>query len=143
MYGGMYYPGFYFDSTYILILIGALLSMWASARVKSTFARYDRVRNVRGITGAQAAETILHQAGIYNVSIQRIQGSLTDHYDPAAKILRLSDSVLAPQVWRPSAWRLMNAVTPFRIRRTMRLFGFGRLLCRFAILVRRLAGRSY
>ena len=73
--------------TYILILIGALLSMWASSRVKSTFARYDRVRNIRGITGAQAAETILHQAGIYNVSIQRIQGSLTDHYDPAAKVL--------------------------------------------------------
>jgi predicted Zn-dependent protease len=93
MYGGMYYPGFYFDPTYILILIGALLSMWASARVKSTFARYDRVRNFRGITGAQAAETILHQAGIYNVSVQRISGSLTDHYDPAAKVLRLSDSV--------------------------------------------------
>ncbi|HAP19691.1 MAG TPA: peptidase [Lachnospiraceae bacterium] len=89
----MYYPGFYFDPTYILILIGALLSMWASARVKSTFARYDRVRNFRGITGAQAAETILHQAGIYNVSVQRISGSLTDHYDPAAKVLRLSDSV--------------------------------------------------
>ena len=93
MYGGMYYPGFYFDPTYILILIGASLSMWASARVKSTFARYDRVRNFRGITGAQAAETILHQAGIYNVSVQRISGSLTDHYDPAAKVLRLSDSV--------------------------------------------------
>ena len=93
MYGGMYYPGFYFDPTYILILIGALLSMWASARVKSTFARYDRVRNFRGITGAQAAQTILHQAGIYNVSVQRISGSLTDHYDPAAKVLRLSDSV--------------------------------------------------
>ena len=94
MYGGMYYyPGFYFDPTYILILIGALLSMWALARVKSTFARYDRVRNFRGITGAQAAETILHQAGIYNVSVQRISGSLTDHYDPAAKVLRLSDSV--------------------------------------------------
>lgn len=87
------YPGFYFDPTYILILIGALLSMWASSRVKSTFARYDRVRNIRGITGAQAAETILHQAGIYNVSVQRISGSLTDHYDPAAKVLRLSDSV--------------------------------------------------
>ena len=93
MYGGMYYPGFYFDPTYILILIGALLSMWASARVKSTFARYDRVRNFRGIAGAQAAQTILHQAGIYNVSVQRISGSLTDHYDPAAKVLRLSDSV--------------------------------------------------
>ena len=67
--------------------------MWASSRVKSTFARYDRVRNLRGITGAQAAETILHQAGIYNVSVQRIQGNLTDHYDPSAKVLRLSDSV--------------------------------------------------
>ena len=74
MYGYGYYPGFYFDPTYILILIGAILSMWASSRVKSTFARYDRVRNIRGITGAQAAETILHQAGIYNVSVQRIQG---------------------------------------------------------------------
>lgn len=94
MYGyGMYYPGFYLDPTYILIIIGALLSMWASARVKSTFARYDRVRNIRGITGVQAAEMILHQAGIYNVSVQRIQGNLTDHYDPAAKVLRLSDSV--------------------------------------------------
>lgn len=67
--------------------------LWASSMVKSTFARYDRVRNIRGITGAQAAETILHQAGIYNVSVQRISGSLTDHYDPAAKVLRLSDSV--------------------------------------------------
>lgn len=93
MYGYGYYPGFYFDPTYILILIGAILSMWASSRVKSTFARYDRVRNLRGITGAQAAETILHQAGIYNVSVQRIQGNLTDHYDPSAKVLRLSDSV--------------------------------------------------
>lgn len=53
MYGYGYYPGFYFDPTYILILIGAILSMWASSRVKSTFARYDRVRNLRGITGAR------------------------------------------------------------------------------------------
>ena len=69
MYGGMYYPGFYFDPTYILIAIGALISMWASARVKSTFARYDRVQNMRGVTGAQAAEMILHNAGIFDVSI--------------------------------------------------------------------------
>ncbi|MDD3221568.1 MAG: zinc metallopeptidase [Clostridia bacterium] len=90
---GFYYPGFFFDPTYILIIIGAVLSMWASGRVKSTFAKYDRVRNLRGLTGAQAAEAVLHQAGIYNVSIQRIAGNLTDHYDPAAKVLRLSDSV--------------------------------------------------
>lgn len=92
---GLYYPGFYFDPTYILIIIGAILSMWASARVQSTFARYDKMRNLRGLTGAQAAEAILHQAGIYNVSVQRIAGKLTDHYDPAAKVLRLSDSVFS------------------------------------------------
>ena len=51
------------------------------------------MRNLRGLTGAQAAEAILHQAGIYNVSVQRISGKLTDHYDPSAKVLRLSDSV--------------------------------------------------
>ena len=69
MYGGMYYyPGFYFDPTYILILIGALLSMWASARVKSTFARYDRVRNFRGITGAQAKRFFIRQVSIMSVS---------------------------------------------------------------------------
>ena len=93
MPGMYYYPGFYWDPTYILILIGALLSMWASSRVNATFAKYDRVRNLRGLTGAQAAEAILHQAGIYNVSVQRISGKLTDHYDPSAKVLRLSDSV--------------------------------------------------
>ena len=92
-YGYGYYPGFYFDPTYILIIIGALISMWASARVKSTFAKYDRMQNLRGMTGAQAAEMILHSAGIYDVSIQRVSGSLTDHYDPSSKILRLSDSV--------------------------------------------------
>lgn len=93
MYGYGYYPEFYFDPTYILILIGALISMWASAKVKSTYAKYDRVQNLRGITGAQVAEMILHQAGIYDVSVQRVSGNLTDHYDPASKVLRLSDTV--------------------------------------------------
>ena len=94
MYGYYgYYPGFYFDSTYILIFIGAIISLWASSRVKSTYARYDRQSVLRGVTGAQAAEMILHRAGIYDVSIQRVSGSLTDHYDPSRRVLRLSDSV--------------------------------------------------
>lgn len=94
MYGYYgYYPGFYFDPTYILILIGAMISLWASSRVKSTFARYDRQGVFRGITGAQAAEMILHRAGIYDVTIQRVSGNLTDHYDPSHRVLRLSDSV--------------------------------------------------
>ncbi len=82
-----------FDPTYILIIIGALLSLFASARVRSTFSRYSSVRTLRGVTGAEAADMILRQAGIYDVKIQHISGDLTDHYDPSSKVLRLSDSV--------------------------------------------------
>lgn len=88
----MYYP-MYFDPTYILVIIGVILSLAASARVKSTFSRYSRVRSLSGLTGAQAAERILHQAGIYDVGIARVSGNLTDHYDPSSKTLRLSDTV--------------------------------------------------
>lgn len=88
----MYYP-MYFDPTYILIIIGVLLSLAASTKVKSTFSRYSGVRSLSGLTGAQTAERILHQAGIYDVGIARISGDLTDHYDPSSKTLRLSDSV--------------------------------------------------
>ena len=87
----MYFP--YFDSTYILVIIGVALSLFASARVKSTFAKYSRVRSHSGLTGAEAAEKVLHHAGIYDVSIENVQGQLTDHYDPRKKVLRLSDSV--------------------------------------------------
>lgn len=90
--GHMMYP-YYFDSTYVLVLIGVILSLAASARVKSTFAKYSRVRSMSGLTGAQAAERILHRAGIYDVQIEHVQGQLTDHYDPRNKVLRLSDSV--------------------------------------------------
>lgn len=88
----MFYP-MYFDPTYFLVLIGVVLSLIASGRVKSTFSKYSNVRNSRGITGAQAAEQVLHRAGIYDVRIERVGGNLTDHYDPRTKVLRLSDSV--------------------------------------------------
>lgn len=84
---------FYWDPTYILVLIGALLSLMASGKVKSTYARYSKVRSLSGMTGADAAAKILHQAGLYGVRIQRVSGNLTDHYDPREKVLRLSDSV--------------------------------------------------
>lgn len=83
----------YFDPTYLLVIFGAILSLLASAKVKSTFAKYSQVRSLSGMTGAQAAERILHSAGIYDVSIQRVEGNLTDHYDSRSKVLRLSDSV--------------------------------------------------
>lgn len=83
----------YYDPTYFLVLIGVVLSLVASARVKSTFNRYSQMRNSRGMTGAQAAEQVLHGAGIYDVRIEHVRGNLTDHYDPRNKVLRLSDSV--------------------------------------------------
>lgn len=84
---------YYFDPTYILVIIGVVISLLASAKVKSTFAKYSNVRSMSGLTGAQAAERILRNAGIFDVSVQRISGHLTDHYDPKNKVLRLSDSV--------------------------------------------------
>lgn len=84
---------FWYDSTYILILIGVAISAIASARVNSTYSKYSRVRSMSGMTGAEAAEKILHVAGIYDVQVTHVRGRLTDHYDPRAKVLRLSDAV--------------------------------------------------
>lgn len=88
----MYYP-MYLDPTYILVLIGIVLSMLASSRVKSAFNKYSQVRTVSGITGADTAVRILRQAGIMDVSVAQVAGSLTDHYDPSTKTLRLSQTV--------------------------------------------------
>ncbi len=87
----MYYP-MYFDPTYMLVLIGVIICMIASARMNSTFQKYSRVRNHMGITGREAAEQVLHRAGIYDVRVEHISGNLTDHYDPRTKVLRLSDA---------------------------------------------------
>ena len=91
-YGYGYY-GYGFDSTYLLVLIGAVLCIWAQMRVKSTYKKYARVRSRSGMTGAQAAQRILQLSGIYDVRIEHVSGELTDHYDPSKKVLRLSDSV--------------------------------------------------
>lgn len=84
---------FFYDVTYVLVLIGAFISLIASANVNSTFSRYSRVGNAARMTAEQAAERILHNAGIYDVRIERIGGKLTDHYSPTEKVLRLSESV--------------------------------------------------
>lgn len=91
MYGYGYYPMFY-DWTYILVLIGAVLSMIASANVNHAFNKYAHVHARIGITGAKAAELILEKNGIRNVSIQGIRGNLTDNYVPSRKVLNLSDA---------------------------------------------------
>lgn len=88
-----YYPfGIFWDPTYILIIIAMLLSLVASAMVKTTFGKYAKVRSFTNMTGAQAAERLLHHQGIYDVRIGHISGDLTDHYDPRNKVLNLSDS---------------------------------------------------
>ena len=94
MYGyGFGYPGFYFDPTMILVLIGVVLSMLASARVNSTYAKYSRVRSMTGMTGAEAAKRLLNDQGIYDVTVRRVAGNLTDHYDPRSRTVNLSESV--------------------------------------------------
>jgi len=92
---GRYYGYYYYDPTYMLIVISALISLFAQFLVNSRFSKYSRVRSRSGMTGAQAAERILQLQGIYDVAIQRVSGKLTDHYDPRNKTLNLSDAVYA------------------------------------------------
>ena len=87
----MYY-GYGIDPTYFLVLIGVVICLLASAKMKSTFKKYSRVRNHSGMTGREAAERILNRAGIYDVRVEHIAGDLTDHYDPRSKVLHLSDA---------------------------------------------------
>ncbi len=84
----------YFDPMYLLFMLpGLALSMWASFRVKSTFRKYSEVRAQSGLSGAQAAAELLQRKGIHDVTVEEVQGYLSDHYDPTAKVLRLSPDV--------------------------------------------------
>jgi Zn-dependent membrane protease YugP len=85
---------FHFDPVYLLFFIpGMLLSLWASARVKSTFREYSQVGSRRGYTGAQAARELIRQRGISGVQVEETTGFLSDHYDPRHRVLRLSPEV--------------------------------------------------
>ena len=93
MYYGSYgmYNGFY-SASYLLVIIGAVLCLLASARVKATYRKYAKVRSASGLTGAQAAEMILRRNGVLGVTVQHVAGELTDHYDPARGVVNLSDA---------------------------------------------------
>ena len=90
-----YYSYFYgFDWTYLILVLPCLiLSLWASARVNSTFKKYSQQHSLRQITGAQAAQRVLQANGVYGVRIEHVSGNLTDHYDPKTNVIRLSDNV--------------------------------------------------
>ena len=88
---GHYY--YYWDPTYILVVIGAIICMIASAKVKTTFNKYSQYRSYSGMNGAQVAQRVLEAAGIYDVTVRHVSGNLTDHYDPSTKTENLSDPV--------------------------------------------------
>ena len=83
----------YLDSTYWLALLAFIFAMISQIMVKSTFSRYSGTRNVHGYTAYEVARLILDKNGLHNIQIERISGNLTDHYDPRANVIRLSDSV--------------------------------------------------
>ncbi len=85
---------FYYDYYYLVLIVPALLiATWAQFKVNSTFNKYSKMRASRGYTAAQIARSMLDENGLYNVAVERVSGNLTDHYDPKANVIRLSDSV--------------------------------------------------
>lgn len=88
--------GLFWGDTTILVLIPAMIfAFWAQFKVNSTFNQYAKVYNRRGLTGAEAARRVLDANGLHNVTIEHIRGHLTDHYDPRANVIRLSDATYA------------------------------------------------
>ena len=102
--------GWYYDPTFILVFAGLILTLIASAGVKSTFARYSRVRCMSGYTGAQAAQEVLRISGIYDVRIERVAGELTDHYDRGQKCCVFQTAPMAPIPLRQYVWQHMSVV---------------------------------
>ncbi len=83
---------YFYDSTYVLVLIGFLIASFASVGVQSAFNKYSKVKSMRHYTGKDAARKILDENGLYDVRVENISGNLTDHFDPSANVIRLSDS---------------------------------------------------
>ena len=83
----------YFDSTYLIVLPAIIFALIAQIMVKSTFNKYSKEKNVQGYTARDVARQILDENGLYNIQIEHISGNLTDHYDPSANVIRLSDTV--------------------------------------------------
>lgn len=90
---------FYFDPTYFIFAIPAMLfAMWAQWRVQSSFQKWSQVANAQRLNGADVARVLMQNEGLSHVQVERINGMLTDHYDPRGKVMRLSDGSLQPSV---------------------------------------------
>ncbi|MBR2189177.1 MAG: zinc metallopeptidase [Eubacterium sp.] len=92
MRNGYYYG---FDWTYLLVIVALILTLAVQAKMNSTFSKYSKIASMSGMTGAMAAQKILESEGLYNVRVEHVSGSLTDHYDPRTKVVNLSDAVYA------------------------------------------------
>ena len=89
----MFMPYMFFDKTYILVVIGVLISGWASSYINSTYRKYEKVRNKKGLMASDVARLILRDAGINDVGVTQISGDLTDNYNSKTKVLSLSERV--------------------------------------------------
>ena len=89
----MFYPGFYFDRTMLLLLPAIIIAFWAQSKVSSTYKKYRTVRTMNGYTGENVARMILDSAGLYDVPVVETRGELTDHYDPRSRVVRLSTDI--------------------------------------------------
>ncbi|WP_206363932.1 zinc metallopeptidase [Gudongella oleilytica] len=87
------YTGFYDNTWFMLVLPALFFSMYAQMKIKSTFSKYLQVPSQTGLTGSQVARFILDKNGLYNVRVENVAGSLTDHYDPRTEVVRLSQNV--------------------------------------------------
>jgi uncharacterized protein len=85
------YP--FYDYTYIVLIPAILFSLYAQGKIKSTFDKFLRIKSRRGVTGAEAARTILDRNGLYDIPVEITRGHLSDHYDPSKRVLRLSNDV--------------------------------------------------
>lgn len=95
----------FFDPLYLLFALpGMLLGMWAQSKVKGTFNKFAQVETSQRMTGAKVARTLLDARGLYDVAVEHVPGTLTDHYDPRGKVLRLSDAVYG-STKRCGRWR--------------------------------------
>ena len=110
---------YYIDPTYILVIIGAILSIWASMRVNSTYQKYSRVRSMTGMTGAEAARRILDYNGLTNVRVEHVRGNLTDIMIRLLRCFVCRMRPMLPEAWRLSGWQPMNAGMRCRIRRAI------------------------
>ncbi len=123
----------FYDATYILVLIGALLSMWASARVNLTYKKYAQVHSRSGLTGAEAARRILQARGStmygWSISVETLQITMI----PGERSCGCRIPSTGLLLWRRSVWRHTNAGMPSRTTRRMRLCAFGQPLCRWQI----------